>query len=52
MEHPVVRFYIMRYNQGKTKIPKQWEPMVMEALKKLEEDANEETKKETEQKEK
>ena len=32
--HPVVRFYVARYKNGKTTIPKQYEKAVMEALEK------------------
>lgn len=32
--HPVVKFYVMRYKNGKTTIPKQWEDEVMEVINK------------------
>lgn len=30
--HPVVRFYIMRYKNGKTEIPEKWRAEVMEYI--------------------
>lgn len=38
MEHPIVRFYVMRYREGKTTIPAKWKPMVMDVLDELKED--------------
>lgn len=43
-DHPIVRFYIMRYKNGKTRIPKKYEEAVMKAI--LEEEEVEKIEKE------